>query len=176
MSNNTVDFELLFGDESSRSSTPNDRPSSQSNKLPRIPPKPDNLLMSNKFTVTFQPEYENVWSLDGLGNYVKDIDFKEGEILFSFYNTKSFQFYRAANKLGCTGMMLVDITTYDGLVPVDTTRYRVRVDAWPWRSTLSVDDESFSLTYIRGIINASGEVSDIEMHDKRDLAFSASPW
>ena len=176
MSNNTVDFNLFFGDESSRSSTPNDCQSSQSNKLPRIPQKPDNFLMSNKFTVKFQPEYESVWSIDGVGNYVKDIDFKDGEILFSFYNTKSFQFYRAAKKLGCTGVMLVDITTYDGFVPVDTMRYRVRVATWPWRSTLSVDDESCSLTYIKGIINASGEVSEIEMHDKCGLEFSANPW
>ena len=133
---------------------------------------PTRLLVSYKFTVNFIPEKTSAWSIDNLGNYIKDIDFKPTEILFSFYNTKDFQFYRMANKFGCTGIIIVDITSYDGVTPVETTRYRVRISEPPWRSTLSTaDEESVSLTYIKGTIMAVGEQDEVEWHDITDVAF-----
>ena len=161
-----TDFNLLFSGDSeyrNRRKTVLDEPAPS---LPTIPLTPDAMLVNNKFTVKFIPENNTVWSIDHLGNYIKDIDFKKGEILFSFYNTKSFQFYRAANKFGCLGIMVVDITTYEGYSPVETTRYRVRISEPPWRSTLSADDESFSLTYVKGTVMAVGEQDEVEWHDR----------
>lgn len=141
---------------------------------------PNRILVSNRFTVKFIPETNSAWSIDNLGNYIKDIDFKPKEILFSFYNTKDFQFYRLANKFGWTGTMVVDITSYDGVTPVETTRYRVRISEPPWRSTLSVDDVSNSLTYVKGTIMAIGEQDEVEWHDRTDVSVGAlrldSPW
>lgn len=166
-----VDFDLFFNsdsDYSNRRKTVIDEPAP---RLPSIPMSPTHHLVSYKFSVKFIPEKTSAWSIDNLGNYIKDIDFKPKEILFSFYNTKDFQFYREANKFGCTGIIVVDITSYDGVTPVETTRYRVRISEPPWRSTLSAaDDESYSLTYVKGTIMAVGEPDEIEWHDHTDLS------
>ena len=174
MDTRDADFNLLFSGDSdyrNRRKTVIDEPAP---RLPSIPMSPTHLLVSYKFSVKFIPEKTSAWSIDNLGNYIKDIDFKPKEILFSFYNTKDFQFYREANKFGCTGIIVVDITSYDGVTPVETTRYRVRISEQPWRSTLSTaDEESFSLTYVKGTIMAVGEQDEVEWHDYTDVSVSA---
>lgn len=176
--NTNVDFNLFFSDENSegarRKTVLDEEPAP---RLPSIPMSPTRLLVSYKFSVKFIPETTSAWSIDNLGNYIKDIDFKPKEILFSFYNTKDFQFYRLANKFGCTGIIAVDITSYDGVTPVETTRYRVRISEQPWRSTLSnSDEESYSLTYIKGTIMAVGEPDEVELHDRTDVSVGAERW
>ncbi|WP_405328506.1 hypothetical protein [Fibrobacter sp.] len=170
--NTNVDFNLWFSDEKSegaRCKTVLDEEPAP--RLPSIPVSPTRLLVSYKFSVKFISEKTSAWSIDNLGNYIKDIDFKPKEILFSFYNTKDFQFYRLANKFGCAGKILVDITSYDGVTPVETTRYRVCISERPWRSTLSAaDEESYSLTYVKGTILALGEPDEIKWRDKTDLS------
>ena len=173
--NTNVDFNLWFSDESSegarRKTVLDEEPAPM---LPSIPRNPNSILVSNRFTVKFIPEKTSAWSIDNLGNYIKDIDFKPKEILFSFYNTNDFQFYRLANKFGCTGIIVVDVTSYDGVTPVETTRYRVRISEQPWRSTLSAaDEESFSLTYVKGTIMAVGEQDEVEWHDHTDISVGA---
>ena len=176
--NTNVDFNLWFSDESSegarRKTVLDEEPAP---RLPSIPMHPNSILASDKYSVKFISEKTSAWSIDNLGNYIKDIDFKPKEILFSFYNTKDFQFFRLANKFGCAGKILVDITSYDGVTPVETTRYRVSISDQPWRSTLSnSDEESFALTYVKGTIMAVGEPDEVELHDRTDVSVGAERY
>lgn len=83
-----LDFNLFFGNDSDyrnrRKTVLDEEPAP---RLPSIPMHPNSILVSNRFTVKFIPEKTSAWSIDNLGNYIKDIDFKPKEILFSFYNS-----------------------------------------------------------------------------------------